>query len=169
MRETLPKNLFVATLTAVLFNKDGNVDVAVADFVFGSLLTMPGVSTVLFGDGHGNFPSSLVLTTGSQTNAAAVTDVDGDGWPDVVLMNGGSFDVSVFLNDRTGTFQAPYTFAVGVSPSAFVVADVDGDGRPDLISVSSSGIEITLNRSKQTSGANVHGLRSAGHRQTIAP
>ena len=96
-----------------------------------------------------NFPTSLVLTTGNQTNAAGVTDVNGDGWPDLVLMNNGNSDLSVFLNDEAGGFQVPYTFAVGVSPQQFRVADIDGDGRPDLVSVTSTGIEVTLNRTKK--------------------
>jgi len=128
------------------FDKDGHLDVVVADFSFNTLLTMPETSLVLFGDGRGNFPRTLTLPTGSQPNSVAVADIDGDGWPDIVLMNNGNFDFDVFINDRNGSFLAPYAFGVGVNPSGFVIGDVDGDGRPDVVSVITNGIEVTLNR-----------------------
>jgi FG-GAP-like repeat len=128
------------------FDHDGHLDIVIADFLYGSLLTMPTTSLVLFGDGHGNFPRNLVLNAGNQTNQAAAVDVNADGWADIVLMNDGSDDFDVFLNDQTGTFQVPYSFGVGVSPSSFQIADVDGDGRPDLITVTFNGVEVVLNR-----------------------
>ena len=128
------------------FDHDGHLDVVIADFLYGSLLTMPTTSLVLFGDGHGNFPRNIVLNAGSQTNQAAAVDLNTDGWADIVLMNNGGDDFDVFLNDQTGSFQAPYSFGVGVSPASFQIADVDGDGRPDLITVTFSGLEVTLNR-----------------------
>jgi hypothetical protein len=131
------------------FDHDGHLDVVIADFLFGSLLTIPTTSLVLFGDGHGNFPRNLVLNAGNQTNKVAAVDVNADGWADIVLMNDGSNDFDVFLNDQTGTFRVPYTFGVGISPATFQIADVDGDGRPDLISVTFTGIEVTLNRTKK--------------------
>jgi hypothetical protein len=75
-----------------------------------------------------------------------VADCDGDGWPDIVLMNGGNDDSYVYINDRKGSFLAPYGFGVGVAPMNFVMGDVDGDGRPDVISMIQNGIEVTLNR-----------------------
>jgi len=128
------------------FDHDGHLDVVVADFLYGGLFTMPTQSLVLFGDGHGNFPRNLVLNAGNQTNQAAGVDVNTDGWADIVLMNDGSDDFDVFLNDQTGGFQVPYSFGVGVTPMSFLIADVDGDGRPDLITVTFNGVEVVLNR-----------------------
>jgi hypothetical protein len=134
------------SIAAADFDQDGHVDLVIADFNFNTLLTMPETSMVLFGDGKGNFPRSMVLTTGSQPNGVAAADVDGDGWPDIVLMNGGNDDFYVYINDRKGSFLAPYGFGVGVGPMNFVMGDVDGDGQPDVISVIQNGIEVTLNR-----------------------
>jgi hypothetical protein len=153
-------------IDAADFNHDGNLDVAVADFLFGSILTMPTTSLVVFGGSQGNFPNNLVLNAGNQTNKVSAVDVNSDGWADIVLMNDGSNDFDVFLNDQTGSFQVPYAFGVGITPATFQIADVDGDGRPDLITVTFSGIEVTLNRTTNSaSGATRHAVtpRSEGN------
>jgi hypothetical protein len=134
------------SIAAADFDKDGHIDLVIADFNFGTLMTMPETSIVLFGDGKGNFPRSMVLTSGSQSNGVAVADIDGDGWPDIVMMNAGNDDFYVYINDRKGSFLAPYGFGVGAAPMNFVMGDVDGDGRPDVISMIQNGIEFTLNR-----------------------
>jgi hypothetical protein len=145
---SVPGGPFPLDVDAADFDHDGHIDVVIADFLYGSLLTMPTTSLVLFGDGHGNFPRNLVLNAGSLTNKVAAVDVNADGWADIVVMNAGSNDFDLFLNDQTGAFQAPYAFGVGLSPATFQIADVDGDGRPDLISVTFTGIEVTLNRTQ---------------------
>jgi hypothetical protein len=78
----------------------------------------------------------------------SAVDVNSDGWAEIVLMNDGSNDFDVFLNDQSGSFQVQYGFGVGIRPATFEIADVDGDGRPDLIPVTFAGIELTLNRTE---------------------
>lgn len=138
--------LYPLDIDSADFNHDGHPGVAVADFLYPSLLTMPTTSLVLFGDGHGGFPSNFVLNAGNQSNKVAAVDVNADGWADIVLLNDGSNDFDVFLNDQKGSFSVPYAFGVGITPASFLMADVDGDGSPDLITVTFTGIEVTLNR-----------------------
>lgn len=61
-----------------------------------------------------------------------VTDVNGDGHPDIVI--GGTQSVVVLLQDSAGggTFQAAAAYTAPHS-GEIAVADVDGDGRPDII------------------------------------
>jgi len=63
-----------------------------------------------------------------------VTDVDGDGRPDIVI--GGQQTVTVLLQNHAPA--APGTFmdaTVYTAPGAFeiAVADVNGDGKPDIV------------------------------------
>ena len=75
---------------------------------------------------------------------AAFFDYDNDGWLDIFLVNGTSFDVKVrdakptsylFRNNRDGTFT-DVTIRAGLTHSgwgqACCVGDYDNDGFPDL-------------------------------------
>ncbi len=61
-----------------------------------------------------------------------LVDMNGDGWPDVVI---GYSDegVVVFLNNGNGTFNLPETFSFSSALSEFTVGDLNGDGFPDII------------------------------------
>ncbi len=78
----------------------------------------------------------------------AVTDLTGDGIPDVVTTNYLGNSLSVLLNDGDGSFAAQETIPTAVSPVRTVVADVNGDGRPDLVTVgnydSATGVLLGL-------------------------
>jgi hypothetical protein len=77
-----PKSVDYGSVVAADFNKDGKMDLA-----FGVHLT--GVY-VFHGDGKGNFTdASEGLPTGFPTRRVLISDVDGDGWPDVVAISEG--------------------------------------------------------------------------------
>lgn len=77
-----PRSVDYGSVVAADFNKDGHMDLA-----FGVHLT--GVY-VFLGDGKGHFTdASEGLPTGFPTRRVVVTDVDGDGWPDVVAISEG--------------------------------------------------------------------------------
>jgi hypothetical protein len=79
---------------AAEFNQNGRLDLAVAS---------EGVR-VLPGNGDGTFQTEAISYVGhSGILAAAIGEFNGDGWPDVVLANADSNDVSIFLNDQNGT------------------------------------------------------------------
>src|SRR5512143_629081 len=75
----------------------------------------------------------------------AVTDFDGDGWPDIYLTNGASFEAlrgraeapgsALFRNNRDGTFT-DVTAAAGVENRGWgqgaCTGDYDNDGHEDL-------------------------------------
>jgi len=82
-------------------------------------LFLPGVT---YGAG-GGLPQSV-----------AVADVNGDGKPDLVVVNNLSNSVGVMLGNGDGTFRSVATYGSGgVGPQSVVVADVNGDGKPDLL------------------------------------
>jgi hypothetical protein len=122
-------------------------------------LHVPGASTLqassfanpltatMFAAGTGSSGSGIFQTAetfgsgGQYPNSVAVSDVNGDGKPDLVVANSyvgnGNFAngvVGVLLGNGDGTFKAVVTYASGgVNDSSVAVADVNGDGKPDLI------------------------------------
>jgi hypothetical protein len=83
-------------------------------------------------------PVVTYASGGSQPYGLAAGDVNGDGRPDLVTINGNSFTVAVLLGSSTspGTFSAPTTYpSGGTFGNALSVAlgDVNGDGRLDVV------------------------------------
>jgi len=122
------------------FNKDGNLDLAVANQCQDTSCQNGAVS-VLLGNGNGTFqPAQSFASAGYYTDSVAVGDFNGDGNPDLALasqcqdstcQNGA---VSVLLGNGDGTFQAAQTYnSAGAQADSVVIADVNGDGKTDLV------------------------------------
>jgi len=71
--------------------------------------------------------------TGSSPVAVAVADFNGDGKPDLAVVNNTSpGSVSILLGNGDGTFASQVQYATGNTPVAVAVADFNGDGKLDL-------------------------------------
>jgi hypothetical protein len=69
---------------------------------------------------------------GKEANFVVMADLDGDGFPDMVVAN--TDGVSVLLNNGDGTFQPAVAYGTaGQIAFAVAVADLNGDGIPDLV------------------------------------
>ena len=62
-----------------------------------------------------------------------LTDLNGDGIPDLVVANTGSDNVLVYLGLGGGRYGSPQSFGVGTNPVGLAVGDLNGDGIPDLV------------------------------------
>ncbi len=132
------------------FNLDSKPDLAVVEQ--GSNLvsiflntTAPGAATVSFAPRQ-DFP------TGPGPVAAAVGDFNGDGEPDLAVVNQYSNTVSVLLNTTApgatiASFAAKQDFATGSLPNSVAVGDFNGDGKLDLAvaDLGSSRVSVLLN------------------------
>jgi uncharacterized protein YfaP (DUF2135 family) len=87
--------------------------------------------TVIANPGTGRFPTKVDYATG-QSPLVFVSDLNGDGHPDIVAGNTGDSSVSVFINNGDGTF-APGVRYWSQQFHSFFVGDVDGDGNPDIV------------------------------------
>jgi hypothetical protein len=80
------------------------------------------------------FQSAVSYNADIGPYSIAVGDFNGDGKMDLVAVNNGSNDVSVFLGNGNGSFQSPVNFPTGgTSPTFVAVGDFNGDGNLDLV------------------------------------
>ncbi len=75
---------------------------------------------------------SYPTASGSQPQSVVVADVNGDGYPDIIV--GGSSAVSVLLQDAAhpGQFLSAVNYPV-TDANEVAVADINGDNLPDII------------------------------------
>jgi hypothetical protein len=69
----------------------------------------------------------------------AIADLNGDGIPDIVVVNHDSGDLSILFGRGDGTFQPQRRVDATAAPFALAVGDLNNDGIPDLVVVDSTG------------------------------
>src|ERR1019366_2024334 len=69
---------------------------------------------------------------GERCHSLAMGDFNGDGKPDLVVLEWQPDRVGVLLGNGDGTFQTAFQYAAGGSPSSIAVGDFNGDGKLDL-------------------------------------
>jgi hypothetical protein len=123
------------------FNRDQKPDLAVANCVdyydsegeeeIGSKVE------ILLGDGNGGVRPGTPppLPNGSVMCSLATADLNGDGAPDLAIVDSTGKDVVILLGDGTGRFvpAGGSPIQAGGVPTSVVAADVNRDGRPDLV------------------------------------
>jgi len=99
------------------------------------------------------------FVTGNSHLDAAIGDVTGDGFMEVIAASSGNGKISVFHNDNGSVnyigydrFYTKTTYTVLGSPSRITTGDVDGDGYNDLVFSHSSVDSISVMRHTGTSG-----------------
>ena len=125
------------------FNQDGNADV---------LLGSSGnLAAIYFGDGNGGFPTKIPNLLPTATSAGYFPkdsgDLDGNGYPDVIIGASAGGNVYSYLN-TAGTFSGPFLLfdatPTTAPPNAAAVADFDGDGFVDIVAGGEANGEINL-------------------------
>jgi hypothetical protein len=138
----LPAVGFVAVAD---FNQDGKLDFATSANLWA------------LGNGDGTFQTPVPLVANPPEtgfNNIAAGDVNGDGWPDLVLTSGSEATATIWvlLNNQHGGFTqstiltCQNSFTTPCDPSEVLLADLNGDGNLDLIvgEVSLGGVVVYL-------------------------
>ena len=100
-------------------------------------LTPPAwCQTYIFG--RADFP------TGVGPASAIVADFNGDGKPDMAVVNSSDNTVSILLGKGDGTFGPRADFPTGHSPVSLVAGDFNGDGKLDLAVANSSDLTVSI-------------------------
>jgi hypothetical protein len=144
------------------FNHDGFMDIAVTDVANNRVM-------ILFGDGKGNFAPPTAATTyatGSKPVALVAQDFDGEGQPDLAIVNQGDGTVTILLGDKVngmqnGMFGTPPNQTslpkVGALPTAIAAAEFNTtkNTNSDLVVTNSSDntVSVLLGNGDGTFGA----------------
>ena len=127
LQPTFPVNTQASPSEPADFNRDGFVDICVANIAANSV-------SILLGNGDGTYGPQQQIAVGVAPRGIAVLDVDGDGDLDIVNTNANSSNLSILLNDGNGVFGSPSFFeGGGIQEWALAAADMNDDGVLDLV------------------------------------
>lgn len=140
----IPVGTSPAGLTAVDLNKDGKIDLVVANSEgngVGSLMVLQGI-------GNGVFVAQPEITSTSFDHpvAIAAADLNNDGHPDVVVVNEQGDSLSVLFGKGDLTFQnaVELDLSAGSVPEGVVIADFNGDSVPDIAASASFQDKVSV-------------------------
>jgi hypothetical protein len=94
-----------------------------------------------------SFAAPVTVSAGSGPSCISISDVNGDGKPDITLADASSNAASVLQNMSTPgniAFASFVLFPVGGSPEGIASGDFDGDGKPDMALANYGGSQSTI-------------------------
>ncbi|MCY0997150.1 FG-GAP-like repeat-containing protein [Myxococcus sp. MISCRS1] len=136
-------------------NRDGKLDILVANAESGSILFPAGSLSVFLGNGDASVQPEVNYASASlSSNAVVAVDVDGDGWLDAVTVDGqtnlplSNGTISVYKNlgpGAPGTFGAPTSFTTGTPGSVHLCSgDFNQDGVADIATTSVTLSQVSV-------------------------
>lgn len=138
-----PVNVVVAD-----FDQDDNLDISTLNY--GNTVTIlrnNGIGTTL---STTSFANKIVLPIQYNNTSLAISDIDADEKPDIVVANSVQNCVYVVRNMHTNhslstfSFDSPIKIATGTAPSTVAITDLDNDGKQDIITASQFNQVISL-------------------------
>jgi hypothetical protein len=168
------------------YDGDGCLDLFVlnnspSDFTRGDVASLPSgvpgktpnsINDLYRNDCHGHFSNvseqAGILRKAGYGLGVVVSDLNGDGWPDIYVSNDVITNDVVYVNNGNGTFtdkRGQWFRHASFAGMGVDIADFNNDGWPDVMQVDM--MPRTLSRRKRTMGystfASVSGARSRGY------
>jgi gliding motility-associated-like protein len=141
---TTPDNPYNIALADI--DGDGKLDIAISTFGNAvSVFRNTSTTNAATGTSSFSFDSRVDYAIGTNGYAVGFGDFDGDGKPDMAVLNGASSPViSLFRNVSTNgatlsstSFSGKVDYPLGSNitiNAVFAIADIDGDGKADIVS-----------------------------------
>jgi hypothetical protein len=121
-------------------DRDGDLDLAVADFGEGYPTT--SYVTILLNEGGGVLARAVDYPVGRGPMAVSSSDLDRNGWPDLIVANEYGFDVSIIQNFGPRGFGQSF-WGTGGGPTSIAIADFNGDDLPDIAATAFGYIRLS--------------------------
>ena len=129
-------------LDLLLVNENPKVLTNLDDVTINELRKKPDANagSKFFRNDKGRF-TDITLKAGIKNSAlsyglaAAISDINGDGWPDIYLSNDYSIQDYIYINNKNGTFkeQLPaYIDHISMNSMGSNISDINNDGFPDI-------------------------------------
>ena len=111
-------------------------------------LSLAASVEVFVNDGFANF-SRTMIGIEQDPRTTLLSDLNGDGGPDIVVTHFGPSNLSVLLNDGTGIFPGPlYLYGSSANPVRVIAADLDGSGAPEVLTVNQGTRTLSILRNR---------------------
>ena len=137
-----------ATYAPISVNTNGLTAYSANPFI----VTFPGGGAIT----SNSFETKTDLSAGQSPYDLASGDLDGDGKPDMAVVNGGyPYSISIYRNTSTGgtiSFASKIDIPTGNVPFSIAISDIDGDGKPDLVVTNQYSFSVSVFRNISTSG-----------------